>query len=82
MTTEYKKYYQMIFSAIDGVNPRFWNKIRNKLTIDNNSIVLLPSRKGILVYAAEDSTPMLFTDLSSIKKYINETKPNIFDSKK
>lgn len=81
MTTEYKKYYQMIFSALDGVNPRFWNKIRNKFTIDNNSIVLLPSRKGILVYA-EDSTPMLFTDLSSIKKYIKETKPNIFDSKK
>jgi len=77
MTTEYKKYYQMIFSAIDGVNPRFWNKIRNKITIDNNSIVLLPSRKGILVYA-EDSTPMLFTDLSSIKKIYQRNKAKYF----
>jgi hypothetical protein len=50
MTVEYKKYYQMIFSALDGINPRYWNKIRNKFTIDNNSIVLVPSKKGILVY--------------------------------
>ena len=50
MTDEYKRYYQMIYSALDGINPRYWNKSRNKFTIDNNSIVLLPSQKGVLVY--------------------------------
>ena len=77
MTEEYKKYYQMIFSALDGIQPRYWNKIRNKFTIDNNSIVLLPSRKGVLVYK-ENAKAILLTDLNDIKKFIKENKPNIF----
>ena len=79
MTEEYKKYYQMIFSALDGIQPRYWNKIRNKFTIDNNSIVLLPSRKGVLIYN-ENPTPLLFTDLTAIKDFIKEKKPNIFEN--
>ena len=77
MTEEYKRYYQMIYSALDGINSRYWNKIRNKFTIDNNSIVLLPSKKGIIVYAENDKS-ILFTDLNDIKKFIKEKKPNIF----
>lgn len=77
MTEEYKRYYQMIYSALDGINSRYWNKIRNKFTIDNNSIVLLPSKKGIIVYV-ENEKSMLFTDLNDIKKFIKEKKPNIF----
>ena len=77
MTEEYKRYYQMIYSALDGINSRYWNKIRNKFTIDNNSIVLLPSKKGIIVYVENDKS-ILFTDLSDIKKFIKEKKPNIF----
>ena len=77
MTEEYKRYYQMIYSALDGINSRYWNKIRNKFTIDNNSIVLLPSKKGIIVYVENDKS-ILFTDLNDIKKFIKEKKPNIF----
>ena len=80
MTEEYKKYYQMIFSALDGINPRYWCKIRNKFTIDNNSIVLIPSKKGVVVYI-EGMPTLIFTDLIEIKKYLKEKKPNIFDSK-
>ena len=77
MTEEYKRYYQMIYSALDGINPRYWNKIRNKFTIDNNSIVLLPSKKGVLIYN-ENAKAILFTDLNDIKKFIKDKKPNIF----
>ena len=79
MTVEYKKYYQMIYSALDGINPRYWNKIRNKFTIDNNSIVLLPLKKGVLVYT-ENTEEILFTDLIEIKNYLKEKKPNIFNN--
>ena len=79
MTIEYKKYYQMIYSALDGINPRYWNKIRNKFTIDNNSIVLLPSKKGVLVYT-ENTEEIIFTDLIEIKNYLKEKKPNIFNN--
>ena len=79
MTVEYKKYYQMIYSALDGINPRYWNKIRNKFTIDNNSIVLLPSKKGVLVYT-ENTEELFFTDLIEIKNYLKEKKPNIFNN--
>ena len=79
MTVEYKKYYQMIYSALDGINPRYWNKIRNKFTIDNNSIVLLPSKKGVLVYT-ENTEEHLFTDLIEMKNYLKEKKPNIFNN--
>ena len=77
MTEEYKRYYQMIYSALDGINPRYWNKTRNKFTIDNNSIVLLPSKKGVLIYN-ENAKAILFTDLNDIKKFIKDKKPNIF----
>ena len=76
MTNEYKRYYQMIYSALDGIHPRYWNKSRNKFTIDNNSIVLLPSQKGVLVYK-ENAKSTLFTDLDDIKNFIKENKPNI-----
>ena len=79
MTEEYKKYYQMIFSALDEINPRYWCKIRNKFTIDNNSIVLIPSKKGVLVYT-ENTEEILFTDLIEIKNYLKEKKPNIFNN--
>ncbi len=77
MTDEYKRYYQMIYSALDGINPRYWNKIRNKFTIDDNSIVLLPSKKGVTIYI-EHSIPLFFTDLDEIKDFIKEKKPNIY----
>ena len=79
MTEEYKKYYQMIFSVLDGINPRYWCKIRNKFTIDNNSIVLIPSKKGVLVYT-ENTEKILFTELIEIKNYLKEKKPNVFNN--
>ena len=77
MTLEYKKYYQMIYSALDEVNPRYWNKIRNKFVIDNNSIVLLPSRKGVILYT-EQGESCLFHDVNEIKNFIKEKKQNIY----
>ena len=77
MTLEYKKYYQMIYSALDGIHPRYWNKIRNKFVIDNNSIVLLPSKKGVIIHT-EQGDSLLITNLNEIKNFIREKKPNIY----
>ena len=54
-----------------------WANISEALEVINNSIVLLPSKKGVLIYN-ENAKAILFTDLNDIKKFIKDKKPNIF----
>ena len=80
MTDNYKKYVVMMWGALDEIIPKYWNanESGNKITIDNNSIILTLSEKGVVV-RTEDHEKYLFTDSNELKKFIKERKPHIYE---
>ena len=80
MTENYKKYLVMMWGALDDIIPRYWNanESGNKITIDNNSIILTISEKGVIV-RTEIKEKYLFTDSAELKKFIRERKPHIYE---
>lgn len=80
MTENYKKYLVMMWGALDDIIPRYWNanESGNKITIDNNSIILTMSEKGVIVQT-EIKEKYLFTNSAELKKFIRERKPHIYE---
>lgn len=80
MTENYKKYLVMMWGALDDIIPRYWNtnESGSKITIDNNSIILTMSEKGVIVQT-EIKEKYLFTNLAELKKFIRERKPHIYE---
>ena len=80
MTENYKKYLVMMWGALDDIIPRYWNanESRNKITIDNNSIILTMSEKGVIVQT-EIKEKYLFTNSAELKKFIQERKPHSYE---
>lgn len=76
MTEEYKKYYQMMYASLDEINPRYWNKYRNKITIDNNSIVMFPTKYGIKVLT-KDGKENIYLTLKDLKTFIQKILQNV-----
>ena len=80
MTENYKKYLVMMWGALNDIIPRYWNanESGNKITIDNNSIILTMSEKGVIVQT-EIREKYLFTNSAELKKFIRERKPHIYE---
>ena len=76
MTEEYKKYYQIMYASLDEINPRIWNKYRNKITIDNNSIILYPTKFGVKVLTKDGEEKVFLTQID-LKNFIKNKLSNV-----